>query len=332
MSHFTVLALVGPEDAKSWETLEKKVAELLASYDEGLKVEPYRKEEVPLFATAKKIEWMIGFYGSREELEEAYPTTYEALTGKGAGGFAGVGEDHLRRILRKNIEEMGEIERLLEEHGPPKADDHEGLKRWYARDWVGEELRFDPEDGTPFAMTTYNPRARWDFYEIGGCWTGMLSDHDPAEDIENWETCPVCGGTGESDDGLGLRRLGESRERACNGCDGKGWHAKCPAWLRGREGHVQPVASVLKRIEEFVSGGTTGNGPSSQVSGMYPPPVPPMVPFAVLTPDGEWHQDVEVDRFGVPDKEPDPDEWTRTVTGILAEHEDCHAVVVDCHT
>lgn len=222
MSHFAVLALVGPEDAKSRQTLEKKVAELLAPYDEGVEVEPYRKEEGSIFATAGKIEWMIGFYNSREKPEKAYPTTYGALTGKGAGWSPSVGEDHLRRILKDNIEEMEVIERLLEEHGPPRADDHEGLKRWFAKVWAPQELCFDPEDGTPFTLTTYNPRSKWDYYEIGGGWTGMLGGCDPAEDIENWQTCPECGGMGGWDDGLGLRRLGEGRERACNGCDGKG--------------------------------------------------------------------------------------------------------------
>lgn len=106
---------------------------------------------------------------------------------------------------------------------------------------------------------------------------------------------------------------------------------KCPTWFHGYEGYVQPVASVLKRIEEFVSGGPTGNVTPSQVLGTYPLHVPPMVPFAALTPDGEWHEEVEVGRFGTPDDEPDTGEWTRTVAGILAEHEDCHAVVVDCH-
>ncbi len=104
MSHFAVLALVGPEHARSRESLENKVAELLAPYDEGVKVERYHKEEGPLFTTAEKIEWMIGFYNSREKREELYPTTHEALTGKGAGWSPGTGEGHLRRILRNNIE------------------------------------------------------------------------------------------------------------------------------------------------------------------------------------------------------------------------------------
>ncbi len=264
MSHFAVLVLVGPEDAGSRESVERKVAELLAPYDEGVRVEPYRKEEGTLLTTARKIEWMIGFCGSREELEEAYPTSYGALTSKGVGGFVSVGEHHLRRVLRNNIQEMREIDRLLEEYGPPRADDREGLKRWFAKVWAPQELRFDPEDGTPFTLSTYNPRSKWDYYRIGGGWTGMLGGYDPLEDIENWETCPECGGTGGWDDGLGLRLLGEVRERACNGCAGKGWRAKCPAWFRGYEGDVQPVAGVLRRIEECASGGPTEGGTPPQ--------------------------------------------------------------------
>lgn len=488
MSHFVVLTLVGSKDAKSWETLENKVAELLAPYDESVTVEPYRGEDNPILTTAEKIERMIEFYNSREEREKLYPTTYEALTGKGAGWSPGFDEDYLRRRLKSNIERMDEIDRLLGKHGPPKADDRESLKLWYAGDWSGQELYFDLEDGTPFVMTTYNravwrwtdaqgrevaitagnellpglqgtqapggvpegpqeqgrglsvppgeqqdprgeedtgaetevtpendlpsdsrgvrgeavgaegemrdlrqraeqeepgggqrppdkgdqgspvhemqydPRAgggrsgppdgvhpvfgpvwkacvggaKWDWYEIGGRWTGMLTDYDPGEDPENWETCPVCRGTGSRDDELGLRYRERYPGYACNGCNGKGWRVKPPARFRDYEGDVQPVANLLEQIEEFVPGELTEEQekenekllPHLQIK---PSTVPPVIPYAVITPDGEWHQHVETDWFGVPNDEPDLDEWTRTVTGILAQHADCFAVVVDCH-
>ena len=331
-----VLALVRSEDAKSWETLEKKVAGLLAPYDEGVKVARYRKEEDdPDYTTAKSVEWTIEFYNSREEREKLYPATYEALTGEEAGRSPSTGRDYRWRELRSNIKKHEEIDRLLEKHGPPKADDRESLKRWYAEDWPGEELAFDLEDGTPFIMTTYNPRSKWDFYVIGGRWTGMLTGYDPTEDIENWETCPACRGTGSRDGEL-ERRDPEYRYDGCTGCDGMGWRVKCPARFRDHEGNVQPVANLLKRIEEFVPGELTEAQkreneelpPSLQ---MEPLTVPPVIPYAVLTPDGEWHQRGKPERFRMPQDEQEREDWAKVATEIFTEHADCYAVVVNCH-
>ena len=338
MSHFVVLALVGPEDARTRKTLENKVAELLAPYDENMKVEPYRREEDddPAYTTARSVEWMIRFYNSREEREKLYPTTYKSLTGKGAGGSSGTEGDYRWRDLEGNIKKHEEIDGLLEKHGPPKADDRESLKRWYAEDWPGEELAFDPEDGTPFTMTTYNPRSKWDFYSIGGWWTGLLTGYDPCEDIENWETCPACGGTGGLGNEFGIRHREENLKYTCTGCDGTGWRVKSPSQFRDHEGNVQPVANLLKRIEEFVPGELTEAQkreneelpPSLQ---MEPLTVSPVIPYAVLTPDGGWHQRGKTGRFCMPQDEQEREDWAKVATEIFTEHADCYAVVVNCH-
>lgn len=338
MSHFVVLTLVKPEDARTRETLENKVAELLAPYDENLEVEPYRREEDddPDYTTAKSLERMIEFYNSREEREKLYPTTYEALTGMGDGWSTGIDEDYFRSRLKSNIEEMEEIDRLLEKHGPPKADDRGSLKYWYEEHWEMEELCFDPEDGTPFVRTTYNPRSKWDFYKIGGWWTGMLAGYDPTEDIENWETCPACGGTGRLDAELGIRHREENLTYTCTGCDGTGWSVKSPSRFRDHEGNVQPVANLLHQIEGFVPDEPTAerkreNEKLPPLLPMAPPAVPPVIPYAVLTPDGEWHQRGKAGRFKMSQDEWERYEWAKTATGILAQHADCYAVVVDCH-
>lgn len=337
MSHFVVLTLVRPEDAETPETLGNKVADLLAPYDENMEVEHYRSEEDDDgddYTTAKRVERMIEFYNSREEREKMYPTTYEALQEKGGEGLFS-GEDYLRSRLKGNIKQMDEIDRLLEKYGPPKADDRESLRRWYAGDWSGEDLYFDLQDGTPFIMTTYNPRSKWDYYLIGGHWTGMLTGYDPAEDPENWETCWVCEGTGRRDDELGLRHRERNPEYACNGCDGKGWHVKCPSRFRDHEGDVQPVANLLKQIEESVPGELTEEQKKNEklppFPRMAPPTVSPVIPYAVLTLDGEWHQRGNMGRFSISHDEREYDDWAKTATGILTEHADCYAVVVDCH-
>jgi hypothetical protein len=66
-----------------------------------------------------------------------------------------------------------------------------------------------------------NPDKKWDWYQIGGRWTGALVPHyDPAEDPDNREKCWLCDGVGKRPD---------VRERVpCNGCGGSGVRTKWP--------------------------------------------------------------------------------------------------------
>lgn len=58
--------------------------------------------------------------------------------------------------------------------------------------------------GTGRVESAYNPKSKWDFWSIGGRFTGKLMDgYDPADDPENWEPCWVCQGTGKRTDALG---------------------------------------------------------------------------------------------------------------------------------
>ena len=73
--------------------------------------------------------------------------------------------------------------------------------------------------------------SRWDWWTIGGRWTGKLTGYDPYADPRNMETCDLCGGTGDR-----ATWRHEPREvqhpSGCNGCDGKGkrlsWSSNWP--------------------------------------------------------------------------------------------------------
>jgi hypothetical protein len=56
-----------------------------------------------------------------------------------------------------------------------------------------------------------------------------------------------------------------------------------------------------------------------------------IVPFAVLTPDGEWHQRGEMGWFGMVRNPEDAKEWKQRFGGILERHKDCYAIGIDCH-
>ncbi len=55
------------------------------------------------------------------------------------------------------------------------------------------------------------------------------------------------------------------------------------------------------------------------------------VPFAILTPDGEWHERGQMGWWGIAHNEKPDDAWAREVEQIKAAYGDHHIVGVDCH-
>ena len=55
------------------------------------------------------------------------------------------------------------------------------------------------------------------------------------------------------------------------------------------------------------------------------------IPFAIVTPDGEWHEKGEMGWFGVSHNDKDNQTWDQEVVQILEAHKDCVIVGVDCH-
>lgn len=74
---------------------------------------------------------------------------------------------------------------------------------------VAHQMQPFDESGTMFA-----DGSRWDWWQIGGRWTGFLSGYDPAKDEANWSTCSRCNGTGKRPD--------KEVANGCNGCAGTG--------------------------------------------------------------------------------------------------------------
>ena len=51
------------------------------------------------------------------------------------------------------------------------------------------EVQQVEEDGEKYWT---NPDGHWDWFQIGGRWTGHLSDYDPEKDPANIERCDLC--------------------------------------------------------------------------------------------------------------------------------------------
>jgi hypothetical protein len=78
-----------------------------------------------------------------------------------------------------------------------------------------------------------NPNAKWDWWTVGGRYSGRLAaGYDPEKDPSNLEKCFLCQGTGKRNDELGRAHRLTNPEYTCNGCDGKGTSVKWPSsWV-----------------------------------------------------------------------------------------------------
>lgn len=149
------------------------------------------------------------------------------------------------------------------------------------------------------AMAPYfegdHANGKWDWYQVGGRYTGALDGYDPEKDQANIEVCRLCHGTGLRDDELGRRARAEDPSYTCNSCNGEKTVLKWPTeWKRH-------------------------SGDSCQIKDVEPGRL--YHAWAVLRDDGSWS-----DR----DKIPDDKEWMRTLTRALLKSGNW-VTVIDCH-
>jgi hypothetical protein len=150
--------------------------------------------------------------------------------------------------------------------------------------------------------TAYNPDSKWDWWVIGGRWTGAFTpDYDPSEDPRNIETCRLCNGTGKRDDELGKEERKRNPEYGCNGCNGTGKSVKYS--FAKHKGDIMPASKVPEKV----------------------------TPYSLVTPDGKWYAKGEMGWFGMSDDNKSEEKWEEVVKGLFKKHKDCLAVVVDYH-
>lgn len=133
---------------------------------------------------------------------------------------------------------------------------------------------------------------KWDWWQIGGRWTGRLDGYDPEKDPKNIEVCSLCHGTGKRDDQLGKAARAKDPNYNCNGCDGLGSRARWPSeWVK-HTGDVQPVEKVT------------------------------YIPFFVVD-NGIW-----IEKSTIVDEDPAHERWVRE---IYKKHAGKFAVLIDVH-
>lgn len=125
----------------------------------------------------------------------------------------------------------------------------------------------DPEcpdcNGTGTYLTTYNPKSKWDWGEIGGRWDGYITQID-------------------TDD----RQLEA---------------------LKNNTAAIETLLMLEQTNGELIT------------------------PFAILTPNGEWHDCGEMGWFGAVSNEKEESEWELEVRLIYEKYKDHTAVCYDLH-
>lgn len=246
MSHFGVLVLV--EDAVTRAEAEAAVEPLLAPYSEHREVDEYqttcwcvnalaRSNAADRFSSAYP-NWVA----DQDPLRAALRNASEQLAALAAP------DEHENVLAQLSNSSIDRRVHVAEQLGVSVTDAARTACEEAAAAWIGHhQLRDDriaaymaadpakgqPDrdcetcEGTGSHPTTANPDGHWDWYVVGGRWTGVLApDYDPAQDPANTERCPLCAGAG------------------CTSCDRTGRRTKWPSEWAQTDVDVRPVATL----------------------------------------------------------------------------------------
>lgn len=158
--------------------------------------------------------------------------------------------------------------------------------------------------------------SRWDWYCVGGRFTGSWAEgFDPDKDPGNYEPCAYCAGTGTRRDmvtpHLNAHPIYPVKPDAkgCNACGGTGMSRKFNRHYTEVDSDVMPTACVPRTTETF----------------------------ALITPDGAWHERARMGWFGCERKDEFGDDghtredWKARWAELMDAHAGTLAVLVDCH-
>lgn len=154
---------------------------------------------------------------------------------------------------------------------------------------------------------------QWDWWQLGGRWTGVWSDYNPLTDPANWEACWLCHGTGRRDDPIASRhRETVDPAYACNGC-GYGQGPKpgiavkyATQWVIRPDKDVIAVPALVALLAQ----------------------PEPAQPSAIVAAPDHWVAD---QTWNGKDFDVDPD-WAGTLDRTLTKYRDCWVTAVDIHS
>ena len=219
-------------------------------------------------------------------------------------------EQYVSRTRAKMIEEGKDIKRRLLADGNDEHVSDEWASKYLNaetdEDFYNtqryEDSEYD-EDGNE--LSTYNPKSKWDWYSIGGRWSDRLKLKEPDEN--------------------GYRYCDYAKMKDIDfGIDGEKYNECYEWWKVHVEGSDKDWDSFYKK-SYFTDTYRDANDYATRQAQFST--------FALVTPDGEWHEKGEMGWFGCSDETPDEArEWDENYMSFIENADPEHYfVMVDCH-
>lgn len=312
MSHFMLLAIVPGSKSDSRQAIEQKLGTMLAPYCEELEVPEYEERCYCVGHQASEMadHQVMQQYGGIEARRDKFWARPDVMAlkelQKPYNDSRNDEAETSAEVLKAYKDADAKIDALWKDWIRPL----EILRKSVIEDHHMKDVAkhgCDECKGGGKSKSTYNPKSKWDWYVIGGRWTGEFSDYDPLKDPANWEPCTICGGTGTRSDAIAIAN--GFKPGYCNGCSGDFRHTKQKGVtvkfsFKDYGGDIAPVAQIKRDV----------------------------VPYALMTPDGEWYAKGKMGWFGMSRDDKSEDDWKDLATKLKEKYRSNHlGVVVDCH-
>ena len=262
-----------------------------------------------------------------------------------------------------------ECARFLEHYKRSSMDQYQPGFAEDVRDWCGATDYGDDENGF-FTMSTYNPKAKWDWYQMGGRWTGFflpkLGKTGRLGEEGVFGTKPETGKVdqirvGDIDlDGMMERESRTAREewaflsglikdlpRAMSfpevlrkfekelGGDRKEWIEKAREFYKNQPAYKAIIETELGRKLDPLFGDVFESYKLYEPEGMKKyvtmKGMSAVMTFAVVK-DGEWYERGSMGWFGFSTGDKEQDVWVKEFYDLLTGlPSDTLLTVVDCH-
>ena len=299
MSHFSVVVLLPRNTPRNREVIEEKAGELLAPYDENLEVPEYDCECWCLGHVAQKEVGEITDkkYGTIGEIRNKFWKDHPGP--QAPMETADISKEEMKKLWEKYSKEEAVHNKIWQKLTGPRFKEFEKLLKKHPKRKASDP---DCEEchGKGTYRSTRSLKAKWDWWTVGGRWTGGFDPgYDPDEDPRNLEECNLCKGTGTRTMPVPGEPDWKPKKGECNGCGGKGISTKFQLAPFTRD--VMPANKIPKDY----------------------------VPFAIVTPDGKWHEKGEMGWWAMVSNE--DKSWEKKGKELLWKHELCLAVLVDAH-
>ena len=304
MSHFMTVVIL-PSGSKDVNLLDG----ILAPYSANIAVNPYMSDCYCIGALAHEevLSRVESVFCTISELRAEFAKTIRPVIYPLGHELAGISKQAKRKTYQKFVDRERQLDEEWDQFiKEPSEFYYNELAEHPLKDAPNPECKLGC-GGTGKVATTRNPKSKWDWYESGGRYTGFFSeDYDPEEDPVNIGKCGLCNGTGLRMDEAGIETRRNTPDYTCNGCAGKGLCLKsCSKWKQ----YPGDVMSVKK----FRKG---------------------LVPFAIITPNGLWHEKglipSEFTGFFKASRD-EESKWNEECKRIFKKYRNYTAVNVDCH-